>query len=57
MSMFQRIAKAATMGAIAVLLTSPIAVAEQGGRLIAQHRDAMLRHASQLAVCDSVSHK
>ena len=32
MGMFQRIAKAATMGAIAVLLTAPVAVAEQGGR-------------------------
>ena len=32
MSMFQHIAKAATMGAIAVLLTAPFAVAEQGGR-------------------------
>jgi uncharacterized protein len=32
MSMFQQIAKAATMGAIAVLLTAPVAVAEQGGR-------------------------
>jgi uncharacterized protein len=30
--MFQHIAKAATMGAIAVLLTAPFAVAEQGGR-------------------------
>ena len=32
MSMFQQIAKAATMGAIAVLLTAPVAAAEQGGR-------------------------
>ena len=32
MSMFQQIAKAATMGVIAVLLTAPVAVAEQGGR-------------------------
>ena len=32
MSMFQQIAKAATMGAIAVLLTTPVAAAEQGGR-------------------------
>ena len=32
MSMFQQIAKAATMGAIAILLTAPIAAAEQGGR-------------------------
>jgi uncharacterized protein len=32
MSMFQHIAKAATMGAIAVLLTAPFAAAEQGGR-------------------------
>ena len=32
MSMFQQIAMAATMGAITVLLTAPVAVAEQGGR-------------------------
>jgi len=32
MCMFQQIAKAATMGVIAVLLTAPVAVAEQGGR-------------------------
>jgi hypothetical protein len=32
MSMFQQIAKAATMGAFAVLLTTPVAAAEQGGR-------------------------
>jgi uncharacterized protein len=32
MCMFQQIAKAATMGAISVLLTAPIAAAEQGGR-------------------------
>ena len=32
MSMVQQIAKAATMGVIAVLLTAPVAVAEQGGR-------------------------
>ncbi|WMT73318.1 DsrE family protein [Bradyrhizobium sp. Ash2021] len=32
MSMFQHIAKAATMAAIAVLLTAPFAAAEQGGR-------------------------
>jgi intracellular sulfur oxidation DsrE/DsrF family protein len=32
MSMFQHIAKAGTMGAIAVLLTAPFALAEQGGR-------------------------
>ena len=32
MSMFQQIAKAATMGVIAVLLTAPVAAAEQGGR-------------------------
>jgi uncharacterized protein len=32
MSMFQQIAKAATMGAISVLLTAPVAAAEQGGR-------------------------
>src|SRR3954453_10478352 len=32
MRIFQHIAKAATMGAIAVLLTAPFAVAEQGGR-------------------------
>jgi hypothetical protein len=31
-------------------------VAQQGGRLIAEHRDAMLGDAPQLAVCDSVSH-
>jgi len=30
--MFQQIAKAATMGAISVLLTAPVAAAEQGGR-------------------------
>jgi len=32
MRMFQQIAKAATMGAIAVLLTAPVAAGEQGGR-------------------------
>jgi intracellular sulfur oxidation DsrE/DsrF family protein len=32
MGMFQRIARAATMGAVAVLLAAPVAVAEQGGR-------------------------
>jgi uncharacterized protein len=32
MSMFQQIAKAATMGTMAILLTAPIAAAEQGGR-------------------------
>ena len=32
MCMFQQIAKAATMGAISVLLTAPVAAAEQGGR-------------------------
>ncbi len=32
MSMFQQIAKAATMGTIAILFTAPIAAAEQGGR-------------------------
>jgi intracellular sulfur oxidation DsrE/DsrF family protein len=32
MSMFQHIAKAATIGAIAILLTAPFAAAEQGGR-------------------------
>lgn len=32
MSMFQHIAKAATVGAIAVLLSAPFAAAEQGGR-------------------------
>lgn len=32
MSMFQQIAKAATMGAISVLLTASVAAAEQGGR-------------------------
>src|SRR4051812_45097395 len=32
MSMFQQIAKAAAVGAFAVLLTAPCAAAEQGGR-------------------------
>jgi uncharacterized protein len=32
MSMFQRIARAATIGAIAFLLAAPFAAAEQGGR-------------------------
>jgi intracellular sulfur oxidation DsrE/DsrF family protein len=32
MSMFQQIAKAATMGTMAILFTAPIAAAEQGGR-------------------------
>jgi intracellular sulfur oxidation DsrE/DsrF family protein len=32
MDMFQRIARAAPMGAVAILLAAPVAVAEQGGR-------------------------
>jgi hypothetical protein len=31
-------------------------IAKQVRRLIAEHRDAMLRDAAQFAVCDSVSH-
>ena len=31
-------------------------VTQQSGRLIAEHRDAMRRHAAQLAMFDSVSH-
>jgi hypothetical protein len=31
-------------------------VTQESGRLIAEHRDAMRRHAAQLAMFDSVSH-
>src|SRR5207237_7849710 len=31
-------------------------VAKEGCRLVAEHRDAMLRDAAQLSMCDSVSH-
>jgi hypothetical protein len=32
-------------------------VTQQGRGLIAEHRDAVLRDSSQLAMCDSMSHR